>query len=63
MIVVTTPTGAIGRQVIQLLLDSNSHNNSSVGERIRVVARDRARIPRQWCEDVLMPAVSSTTAA
>jgi uncharacterized protein YbjT (DUF2867 family) len=39
MIVVTTPTGAIGRQVLQLLLDSNS------GERIRVIVRDPARLP------------------
>src|SRR5687767_6675129 len=40
MIVVTTPTGAIGRQVLQNLLD-----DSDAGERIRVIARDPARLP------------------
>jgi uncharacterized protein YbjT (DUF2867 family) len=42
MIVVTTPTGAIGRQVLEHLLDSINGNNSS--ERIRVIARDPARL-------------------
>jgi uncharacterized protein YbjT (DUF2867 family) len=37
MIVVTTPTGAIGRQVLENILDS--------GEPIRVIARDHARLP------------------
>lgn len=37
MIVVTTPTGAIGRQVLDNILDS--------GERIRVIARDPSRLP------------------
>jgi uncharacterized protein YbjT (DUF2867 family) len=37
MIVVTTPTGAIGRQVLENILDS--------GEPIRVIARDPARLP------------------
>lgn len=40
MIVVTTPTGAIGRQVLQNLLD-----NGDSTERIRVIARDPARLP------------------
>jgi uncharacterized protein YbjT (DUF2867 family) len=40
MIVVTTPTGAIGRQVLQHLLD-----NGERGERVRVIARDPARLP------------------
>jgi uncharacterized protein YbjT (DUF2867 family) len=39
MIVVTTPTGQIGHQVLANLLDS--------GEPIRVVARDPARLPPQ----------------
>lgn len=37
MIVVTTPTGAIGSQVLKTLVDA--------GERVRVVARDPVRIP------------------
>jgi uncharacterized protein YbjT (DUF2867 family) len=37
MIVVTTPTGNIGQQLLQRLLDS--------GEPVRVIARDPARIP------------------
>jgi len=37
MIVITTPTGAIGRQVLDNVLDS--------GEPIRVIARDPSRIP------------------
>jgi uncharacterized protein YbjT (DUF2867 family) len=39
MIVVTTPTGSIGRQVLEHLLDS--------GEPIRVIARDPSRLPSQ----------------
>lgn len=37
MIVVTTPTGSIGRQVLARLLQA--------GERVRVIARDPARLP------------------
>jgi uncharacterized protein YbjT (DUF2867 family) len=37
LIVITTPTGAIGRQVVEDLLDS--------GESIRVIARDPSRLP------------------
>src|SRR5215218_3402979 len=37
MIVVTTPTGAIGRQIIEQLLAS--------GQPVRVVVRDPARLP------------------
>jgi uncharacterized protein YbjT (DUF2867 family) len=44
MIVITTPTGAIGRQVIANVLDS--------GEPIRVIARDPSRIPAQTRERV-----------
>lgn len=44
MIVVTTPTGAIGRQVLESLLDS--------GEPIRVIARDPSRLPAQTRERV-----------
>jgi uncharacterized protein YbjT (DUF2867 family) len=39
MIVVTTPTGAIGQQVLENLLES--------GEPIRVIARDPSRLPSQ----------------
>jgi uncharacterized protein YbjT (DUF2867 family) len=39
MIVVTTPTGAIGQQVLHTILDS--------GEPVRVIARDPSRIPSQ----------------
>ena len=39
MIVVTTPTGAIGHQVLENLLDS--------GEAVRVIARDASRLPSQ----------------
>ncbi len=38
MIVVTTPTGNIGRHVVSILLDA--------GEPVRVVARDPARLPQ-----------------
>ena len=44
MIVVTTPTGTIGRQLLDNLVDS--------GERIRVVARDRDRLPARTRESV-----------
>jgi uncharacterized protein YbjT (DUF2867 family) len=37
MIVITTPTGDIGRQVLDRVLDS--------GESVRVIARDPARLP------------------
>jgi uncharacterized protein YbjT (DUF2867 family) len=37
MIVITTPTGTIGRQVLEKLLDS--------GQTIRVIARDPSRLP------------------
>ncbi|MBQ0822823.1 NAD(P)H-binding protein [Microvirga sp. HBU67558] len=39
MIVVTTPTGSIGRQVLARLLQA--------GERVRVIARDPSRLPRE----------------
>lgn len=42
MIVVTTPTGTIGRQVLDNLLDS--------GEPIRVIARDPSRLSSHTCE-------------
>jgi len=44
MIVITTPTGAIGRQVLQSLLES--------GQPIRVIARDPSRLPPQVREQV-----------
>ena len=44
MIVVTAPTGLIGHQVLQNLLDS--------GESVRVIVRDPARLPAQACERV-----------
>jgi uncharacterized protein YbjT (DUF2867 family) len=37
MIVITTPTGEIGRQVLDRILDS--------GEAVRVIARDPSRLP------------------
>jgi uncharacterized protein YbjT (DUF2867 family) len=37
MIVITTPTGDIGRQVLDRILDS--------GQAVRVIARDPARLP------------------
>lgn len=39
MIVVTTPTGSIGRQVLARLLQA--------GERVRVIARDPSRLPQR----------------
>jgi uncharacterized protein YbjT (DUF2867 family) len=39
MIVVTAPTGAIGHQVLENILDS--------GESVRVIARDPSRLPEQ----------------
>jgi uncharacterized protein YbjT (DUF2867 family) len=44
MIVVTTPTGTIGQQVLKNLLDS--------GEAIRVIARDPTRLPTKTRERV-----------
>jgi uncharacterized protein YbjT (DUF2867 family) len=44
MIVITTPTGAIGHQVLERLLES--------GEPVRVIARDRSRLHRQIPERV-----------
>jgi uncharacterized protein YbjT (DUF2867 family) len=44
MIVITTPTGAIGHQVVERLLES--------GEPVRVIARDRSRLHRQIPERV-----------
>jgi uncharacterized protein YbjT (DUF2867 family) len=44
MIVITTPTGTIGQQVIEKLLDS--------GETIRVIARDPSRLPAPTRERV-----------
>jgi uncharacterized protein YbjT (DUF2867 family) len=44
MIVVTAPTGMIGRQVLEKILDG--------GEPIRVIARDPARLPAQVRERV-----------
>jgi uncharacterized protein YbjT (DUF2867 family) len=44
MIVVTAPTGTIGRQVLENVLDS--------GEPIRVIARDPSRLPSQTRERV-----------
>jgi uncharacterized protein YbjT (DUF2867 family) len=44
MIVITTPTGQIGRQVLGNLLDS--------GEQLRVVARDRSQLPAEVREDL-----------
>lgn len=39
MIVVTTPTGPIGRHVVQDLL--------AAGESVRVIARDSSRLPQE----------------
>jgi uncharacterized protein YbjT (DUF2867 family) len=44
MIVITTPTGAIGHQVVERLLQS--------GEPVRVIARDPSRLPSQIRERV-----------
>ena len=44
MIVVTTPTGTIGRQVLETILDS--------GEPVRVIARDASRLTAQIRERV-----------
>ena len=44
MIVITTPTGQIGRQVLGNLLDS--------GEELRVIARDRSELPAGIREDL-----------
>ena len=44
MIVITTPAGQIGRQVLSSLLRS--------GERLRVIARDRSQLPAEVREDL-----------
>jgi len=44
MIVVTTPTGKIGSQLVPLLL--------SAGERVRVIVRDPAKLPPQFRGEV-----------
>src|SRR4029077_18555292 len=44
MIVVTTPTGSIGRQVLENILDG--------GRPIRVIARDPSRLPPKVIERV-----------
>src|SRR3979411_1172206 len=44
MIVVTTPTGLIGHQVLENILDS--------GQPIRVIARDPSRLPSHTLERV-----------
>ena len=43
MIVITTPTGQIGRQVLGNLLDG--------GEQLRVIARDPSQLPAEVRED------------
>ncbi len=55
MIVVTTPTGTIGRQLLSRLLDS--------GQPVRVVARDPARLPANVRERVEVIAGSHGDAA
>src|SRR5689334_11201343 len=42
MIVVTTPTGDIGRQVLDLLLSDGTRDGT--GEQVRVIVRDPARL-------------------
>ena len=44
MIIITTPTGQIGRQVLGNLLDS--------GEQLRVIARDPSQLPAEVREDL-----------
>ena len=44
MIVITTPTGQIGRQVLASLLSS--------GEQLRVIARDPSQLPAEVREDL-----------
>ena len=44
MIVITTPTGQIGRQVLGNLLDS--------GQELRVIARDPSQLPAEVREDL-----------
>jgi uncharacterized protein YbjT (DUF2867 family) len=44
MIVITTPAGQVGRQVLGNLLDS--------GEQLRVIARDRSQLPADIREDL-----------
>jgi putative NAD(P)-binding protein len=45
MIVITTPTGQIGRQVLGNLLDS--------GEQLRVIARDPSQLPAEVRDDIV----------
>ncbi|WP_199810497.1 MULTISPECIES: hypothetical protein [Streptomyces] len=55
MIVITAPTSIIGRHLVTDLLDC--------GAALRLVARDPLRTTpttfRQWCEEVLKPAVAA----
>src|SRR5260370_26089177 len=44
VIVITTPTGQIGRQVLGNLLDS--------GEQLRVIARDPSQLPNEARDDL-----------
>ena len=44
MIVVTTPTGNIGRHVVRHLLEA--------GEALRLIVRDRANLPQEVCDRV-----------
>ena len=44
MIVITAPTGQIGRQVLGNLLDS--------GEQLRVIALDPSQLPAEVCDDL-----------
>ena len=59
MIVITTPTGAIGSQVLRLLLDTASTH----GEPLRVVARDPGRLPGDVRERIDVVAGSQADAA
>ncbi len=55
VIVITAPTSTIGRHLVTDLLDG--------GAALRLVARDPLRTTpttfRQWCEEVLKPAVAA----
>ena len=53
MIVITTPAGQIGRQVLGNLLDS--------GEQLRIIARDRSALPGEVREDLDIVEESHTT--
>ncbi|MFC5187168.1 NmrA family NAD(P)-binding protein [Actinomadura harenae] len=50
MIVITAPTGQIGRQILETLLDTNANENG-VTPPIRVIARDPARLPARVREE------------